>query len=174
MYVLSIVVCPFVLFLLAIVLSVLLRYTVSDCPFGIFKLYLEVVAQLSHYSLIFVYSQTCIYRPLMGTWKCGFNQQLKLYGLFINLKNGVAVYWQWFVIYRRPLMQVWLYIYIYYILLNLFSSWICTKYFLLEDEQPSHMLNTVYLDSSCILAYEQMDKHCHTVLKLNIFFFFFK
>ena len=39
MYVLSIVVCPFVLFLLAIVLSVL-RYTVSDCPFGISKLFL--------------------------------------------------------------------------------------------------------------------------------------
>ncbi len=34
---LLIVVCPFVLFLLAIVLSVLLRYTDSDCPFGIFK-----------------------------------------------------------------------------------------------------------------------------------------
>jgi hypothetical protein len=34
-----IVVCPFVLFLLAIVLFVLLRYTVSDCPFGIFKLF---------------------------------------------------------------------------------------------------------------------------------------
>jgi hypothetical protein len=33
------VVCPFVLILLAIVLSVLLRYTVSDCPFGIFKLF---------------------------------------------------------------------------------------------------------------------------------------
>jgi hypothetical protein len=29
----------FVLFLLPIVLSVLLRYTVSDCPFGIFKLF---------------------------------------------------------------------------------------------------------------------------------------
>ena len=29
--------CPFVLFLLAIVLSVLLRYTDSDCPFVIFK-----------------------------------------------------------------------------------------------------------------------------------------
>ena len=28
-----------VLFLLTIVLSVLLRYTVSDCPFGIFKLF---------------------------------------------------------------------------------------------------------------------------------------
>jgi hypothetical protein len=35
-----IVVCPFVLFLLAIVLSVLLPYTDSDCPFGFFKLFL--------------------------------------------------------------------------------------------------------------------------------------
>ena len=33
--------CPFVLFLLAIVLSVLLRYTDSDYPFGIIKLFLE-------------------------------------------------------------------------------------------------------------------------------------
>jgi len=41
MYVLSIVVCPFVYFLLAIVLSVLLRYTDSDYPFGIFKLFLD-------------------------------------------------------------------------------------------------------------------------------------
>ena len=40
MYVLLIVVCPFVLFLLAIVLSVLLRYTDSDWPFDIFKLFL--------------------------------------------------------------------------------------------------------------------------------------
>jgi hypothetical protein len=40
MYVLYIVVCPFVLFLLAIVLSVRLRYTDSDYPFGIFKLFL--------------------------------------------------------------------------------------------------------------------------------------
>jgi hypothetical protein len=39
MYVLLIVVCPFVLFLLAIVLSVLLRYMDSDYPFGIFKLF---------------------------------------------------------------------------------------------------------------------------------------
>ena len=37
MYVLQFVVYPFVLFLLDIVLSVL-RYTDSDCPFGIFKL----------------------------------------------------------------------------------------------------------------------------------------
>jgi hypothetical protein len=40
MYVLQIVVCPFVLFLLAMVLSVLLRYTVSDYAFGDFKLFL--------------------------------------------------------------------------------------------------------------------------------------
>jgi len=41
-YVLLIVVCPFVLFLLAIVLSLLLlRYTDSDWPFGIFKLFLH-------------------------------------------------------------------------------------------------------------------------------------
>jgi hypothetical protein len=39
MYVLEIVVCPFVLFILSIVLSVL-RYTDSDYPFGVFKLFL--------------------------------------------------------------------------------------------------------------------------------------
>ena len=39
-YVLQIVVCPFVLFLLAIELSVLLRFTDSDYHFGIFKLFL--------------------------------------------------------------------------------------------------------------------------------------
>jgi hypothetical protein len=33
--------CPFVLFPLAIVLSVPLRYTDYDCPFGIFKLFLR-------------------------------------------------------------------------------------------------------------------------------------
>jgi len=37
MYVLLIVVCPFVIFLLAIVLSVRLRHKDSDCPFGIFN-----------------------------------------------------------------------------------------------------------------------------------------
>jgi hypothetical protein len=40
MYVLLIVACPFVPFLLAIVLSVLLQFTDSDYPFGIFKLFL--------------------------------------------------------------------------------------------------------------------------------------
>ena len=37
----NIVVCPFVLFLLAIVFSFLLRYTDSDYPFGILKLFLS-------------------------------------------------------------------------------------------------------------------------------------
>jgi hypothetical protein len=36
-----IIVCPFVLFLLAILLSVFLRFTDSDYPFVIFKLFLE-------------------------------------------------------------------------------------------------------------------------------------
>jgi hypothetical protein len=40
MYALYIVVCPYVLFLFAIVLSVLLRCTDYDYPFGIFKLFL--------------------------------------------------------------------------------------------------------------------------------------
>jgi len=47
MYVLLIVVWPFVLFHLAIVLSILLRYTDSDYPFGIFKLLLQVLSQVA-------------------------------------------------------------------------------------------------------------------------------
>ena len=49
MYVLWIVVCPFVLFLLAIVLSVLFRYTDSDYPFGISKLFLWQLAWSFHF-----------------------------------------------------------------------------------------------------------------------------
>ena len=41
-FLLQIVVFPFILFLLAIVLSVRLRFTYSDDPFGIFKLFLQV------------------------------------------------------------------------------------------------------------------------------------
>ena len=43
MYVLWIVVCPFVLFLLAIVLFIPLRFTYSNYPFGIFKLFLPYI-----------------------------------------------------------------------------------------------------------------------------------
>jgi len=43
MYVLYIVVCAFVIFLSAIVLSVLLRFTDSDYLFDIFKLFLALI-----------------------------------------------------------------------------------------------------------------------------------
>ena len=63
MNVLSIDVCPFVLFLLVIVLSVLLRYTVSDCPFGIFKLFCDIwLFLLIHkrpYLLIIIWHTIC-------------------------------------------------------------------------------------------------------------------
>jgi hypothetical protein len=44
---LCIVACPFVLFLLTIVLSVRLRYTDSDYPFGIFKLFMSHRCRIS-------------------------------------------------------------------------------------------------------------------------------
>ena len=50
-YVLQIVVYPFVIFLLTIVLSVLSRFTNSDYPFGIFKLFFSeiwIFCQLIH------------------------------------------------------------------------------------------------------------------------------
>ena len=58
MYVLLIVVCPFVLFHLAIVLSVLLRYTDFDCSFGIFKLFFSQNAMevLSYYVYFYLNS----------------------------------------------------------------------------------------------------------------------
>jgi hypothetical protein len=46
------VVCPFVLFLLAIVLSVILRYAESDNPFGIFKLFLHFLFTVKIYVLL--------------------------------------------------------------------------------------------------------------------------
>jgi len=50
--VLEIVVCPFVLFLLAIVLSVFLLFRDSYYPFGIFKLFSEWIKQYRHNSLL--------------------------------------------------------------------------------------------------------------------------
>ena len=58
MYVQQIVVCSFVLFLLAIVMSVLLRNTDSDCPFGIFKLFF---IQIPHTNDVrFVFTSSCV------------------------------------------------------------------------------------------------------------------
>ena len=80
MYILLIVVCPFVLFLLAIVLSVL-RYTVSDWPFGIFKLFLHnqkliVISMLNSYCrehlIFYVFCGTDITAGAQySTFNCG-------------------------------------------------------------------------------------------------------
>jgi len=75
-----IVVCPFVIFLLAIVLSVLLRYTVSDCPFGIFKLFLLTLGPnyvsntrslcflCSYLAIIYLGRPSLRLRNLWATW----------------------------------------------------------------------------------------------------------
>jgi len=66
MYVLLIVVCRFVLFLLAIVLSVLLRYTVSDYPFGIFKLFLtDPIVWYFLFLFILFIQHICLFLLLM-------------------------------------------------------------------------------------------------------------
>jgi len=52
MYVLQIFACPFVLFLLTIVFSVILRCRDSDYPFGIFKLF----SHISNKSAYFIYN----------------------------------------------------------------------------------------------------------------------
>ena len=84
MYVLQIVVCPFVLFLLAIVLSVLLRHTDSDCPFGIFKLFLNVKYNLQqhimNYSLLALFvcdrcKATCPTISIISPFPCDGSTQ---------------------------------------------------------------------------------------------------
>ena len=59
MYVLYIVVFPFVLFLLAIVFSVFLRYVDPDCPFGIFNLVLKLCIYISG-KLTMIISRLCL------------------------------------------------------------------------------------------------------------------
>ena len=75
-YVLSILVCPFSLFLLAIVLSVLLRYTNSDYTFGISKLFLiswvTLNTQLTSDRSIYIYRNFSISGCLYAFGKCIF------------------------------------------------------------------------------------------------------
>ena len=73
--VLQVVVSPFVRFLLSIILSVLLRFTLSDYPFGIFKLFL--IIWLSNISILSVpdkgYSRnTSCAQNLISTFSCFF------------------------------------------------------------------------------------------------------
>ena len=85
----KIVVCPFVLFRLSIVLSVFLRFTDSDYPFGIFKLLLVdydrfhfvghvFVIKYDHLVLSFIYNVYSITSLLIATVS---SQGFKGYGV---------------------------------------------------------------------------------------------
>ena len=89
---LQIVVCPFVLFLLTIELSVL-RYTDFDCPFGIFKFFFL----WSLYCLAFKLRQLCYLRPFLNMQNVVFTQIMlwfRLCGQMIDKEyntNGVKL-----------------------------------------------------------------------------------
>ena len=105
-YVLWIVVCPFELFLLGIVLSVLLRYTDSDCPFGIFKLliyYIYIIGSetssnqlclqlcTTHIVLLFCFSSSCVPKITsfsgLSLFDCPIGILYRLFMLIRLLKN---------------------------------------------------------------------------------------
>ena len=52
--------CSFVRFLLATVLSVLLRYTDSDYPFGIFKLFLRLLYHVARRNILILHTMSNI------------------------------------------------------------------------------------------------------------------
>jgi hypothetical protein len=84
-YVLQIVICPFVHFLLAIVLSVLLRYTNSDYNFGNFKLFL------------YNHSQICWFHPFerlnpVGWALVAIKESLQLTGTRQHSKDLERIY----------------------------------------------------------------------------------
>ena len=87
-YVLQTVVYPFVLFLLAIVLSVLFRYTDSDYPFGIFKLFFVYLRQA--YMTLFECWVSCLPKRSLSNFvqrhrnKKLFNRLLSTYWFIMN------------------------------------------------------------------------------------------
>ena len=96
-YVLQIVVCSFVLFLLAIIVLSVLRFTDSHYPFGIFKLIL-IICQFCH---IFFY-QGC--HQFMYHWLCVNIHNLKklLFNLSHDfLKISISVY-----LYTRSIFKI--------------------------------------------------------------------
>jgi len=106
MSILWIVVCPFVLFLLAIVLSVLLRYSDSDYPFDIFKLFLafSIVSLLSLYfpHKVLFYWPRCVYKTLSLHRYCSLIYVIHcshwwyfLHGCWIVLSLCMLLYCAW-------------------------------------------------------------------------------
>ena len=73
-------------------LTVTVLYAINSLAYKVF-LHLWTISQL----LKEYYSQTCIWRPLNRTWKCGIYKQLpfiyriKLYSLINNGKNEAAL-----------------------------------------------------------------------------------
>jgi hypothetical protein len=70
LYVLKIVVCPFVLFRLAIVLSLLLRFTDSDYPFGIIELFFAKMI-LPQVKRCYLWMGFPVYKEWLIWFKCG-------------------------------------------------------------------------------------------------------
>ena len=95
----SIVVCPFVLFLLAIVLSVLLRFPDSDYPFGIFKLFLVHVDKCwdhLQFNCMHCFYVLCSMLPM--SLNCPFLVILSVFSItfivtFIFFRNQNLQYW---------------------------------------------------------------------------------
>ena len=91
-YILQIVVCPFVLFLLAIVLFVVLRFTDSDYPFDIFKLFLHkhewfTIGKLKSYLLSqsFVLAFTVSFEVNVNVW----SRPICICGILYFKLNGI-------------------------------------------------------------------------------------
>ena len=86
MYVLSIVVYPFVRFLLTLVLSILLRYADCDYPFGIFKFFSQLngKSEMTKRQINNGTQHTAI--PLRGIFVCLF-----IYVLFLEIQFNKEV-----------------------------------------------------------------------------------
>ena len=90
MNVLLIVVCPLILFFLAIVLSVLFPYTDSDYPFGIFKLFLLPKIYLAFLYIDFEHSWWRLY----WLWADEGYIDFELMKVILTL-NWWRLYWLW-------------------------------------------------------------------------------
>jgi hypothetical protein len=91
MYVLEIVVCPFVLFVLAIVLSVLLRYTDSDYPFVFYLLSIEDGVSLTPLKHTYKTKDRVSLTPLKHTYKTKDRVSLTPLKHTYKTKDGVSL-----------------------------------------------------------------------------------